>query len=176
MTVVSPRRGRRIVGWLVGTCLLAGGLVGVGTIAAVPASATAPRVACTWIQAGGDDNRANTTVCTKPGKPATNVRHRDCWKFEPPATSVVRRKNGPRWPATDIQVKIVRSKDCPESHPWLTVVNIPTFGLTPFVTHQYRLVMPAHEIEVDGETRTVEKATLNMFVCIVREGVERTCP
>jgi hypothetical protein len=152
-----------------------GALVGV-TVAATPAQAVRPIIACTWIEAGGQDNRENTTRCTRPGKPATQVTHRDCWKYEPPADSIVRVRKGTKWRATDIEVDVRQAKRCPDSHPWLTKVVLPTEGMKAYQTEAYRLFMPAHEVEVYGKTIEVDNTRLDMFVCLMRDGRDKTCP
>ena len=172
-SVVRTRLLRATVG-VAGMGIIASGLVAVGV--AAPATAAAPVVACTWIEAGGLDNRANTTRCTKPGKAAEAVTQRDCWKYQPPENTIVRVKRGTKWYGTDIPVTVRKAGRCPDSHPWLTRVKLSTEGMTPYETQAYRLFMPAHEVEIDGKTVEVEKAKLDMFVCLMREGREKTCP
>jgi hypothetical protein len=167
---------RRLTAALAGGGLLASGLVAGSLVAAAPAQAAAPKVACTWIEAGGFDNRENTFRCTNPGPTAERVVHRDCWMYEPPADSVVRVKVGQRWQKTEAQIDIRKATQCPETHPWLTRVQIPTDGLKPYVTTRYRFIMPAHEVTVDDEVIEVDKAILNMYVCMMREGKDRECP
>ncbi len=52
---------------------------------------------------------------------------------------------------------------CPESHPWLTRVKIPTKGIDPYDIQRYRLMMPAHEVEVDDTVVQVKRARLNIL-------------
>ncbi len=172
-SALRSRLVRASVG-LAASGLIASGLVAVSVVG--PAQAAAPLVACTWIEAGGQDNRANTTRCTKSGRAAEAVTQRDCWKYQPPENSIVRVKRGTKWYGTDIPVTVRKASRCPDSHPWLTRVKLSTEGMTPYETQAYRLFMPAHEIEVDGETVQVAKAKLDMFVCLMREGRNKTCP
>ncbi len=167
--------GRRLAAGVAAGGLLASGLVAIGVGAAGPANANVPRIACSWIEAGGLDTRENTTVCRGPGKKATVVIHRDCWKYQPPRNSFVRVKQGSKWFATDIRVFIRKVDSCPESHPWLTRVKIPTEGIGLYDTQRYRLIMPAHEVEVDDTVVQVKRARLNIYVCMMREDRERNC-
>lgn len=167
--------GRRVAVGAAAGGLLASGLVAVGVGAAGPANADVPLIACSWIKAGGLDNRENTTVCRGPGKKATVVIHRDCWKYQPPRNSFVRVKQGSKWFATGIRVFVRQVDSCPDSHPWLTRVKIPTEGIEPYDIQRYRLVMPAHEVEVDDTVVQVKRARLNMYVCMMNEDSDRTC-
>lgn len=153
--------------------MVASGLVAV--VVAAPAAASAPLIACSWIEGGRLDTRENTMVCRGPGKPATLVVQRDCWKYQPPRNTFVRVRSGSKWVATDARVLVRKVDSCPESHPWLTRVRIPTAGIAPYDVQRFRLVMPPHELVVDDEIVQVRQTRLSFFVCMMRQGANRTC-
>jgi hypothetical protein len=166
-------RGRGLAAFTAAAGLLASGLVAVGI--AAPAHASAPLIACSWIEGGRLDTRENTMVCRGPGKPATLIVQRDCWKYQPPRNSFVRVRSGSKWIPTRAQVAVRKVDSCPDSHPWLTRVRIPTAGIAAYDVQRYRLVMPAHEVVVDDSIVQVRQTRLNFFVCMMRQGSSRTC-
>ena len=48
-------------------------------------------------------------------------------------------------------------------------------GIEPYDIQRYRLMMPAHEVEVDDTVVQVKRARLNIYVCMMNEDSDRTC-
>jgi len=163
-----PARGTRATVLAASITLAAGGLWAAGLVGAAPANAAPkPIVGCGWIQ-DGDDNRDNTTRCTRPGNSYAVVVEKDCWKFRPPANTTVLVKVGKRWKKSDA-VLLVRegASYCNDEYPFMTRVKLPTDGLKPYETRRFRLVQPA----VEDRKKTV----LSMFVCLQRDGRDKEC-
>lgn len=147
-------------------------LLGAGIALAAPAQAAQPVAPCTW-EAKDPDNTFN---CGKATTQRPRVAVTDCWKYPPSERSYTLRKTASGWTRVNLGLKVREGAGCTESHPYKTVMRLPTSDLKPYQTARYRLVMPATTgVDDSGAEWAYGKTVLDVNICLVRPGSIRDC-
>ena len=152
--------------------LMASAALCAGAFVATPAQA-APLAVCQWI----DGEIESSYTCSAYADVVKTVELIECWKFPPAPRSYVRYKTSKGWVSGDMTLRIRGSKGCFDTHPYKTIVTVPTSMLGEMATTRIRLVMPAHSgVHDDSTSYDYGKTVVTYGACLVPEGTTDYCP
>jgi hypothetical protein len=143
-------------------------------VAALPAVAATPVVACHWIQG----EYLDTYTCDEPGKGAATHRIVECWKYPPAPRARVEQRAPGGWERNPgITVSTAGTKGCSGPYPYRTVVRVPGDQLIEGSPIRLRLTMPAHSVVLpNGRPYRVQKTTVEYSACLMSTRSATRCP